>query len=305
MLMPVFKQLRGYIDRSAVPGLIDLDWLKQNLAHMATGTPWSHTEFNNPLRPALDASPALSLAVIGLFFGFGLLGLVRLFRGGHCWLAIALASIYPLTILHSKAGGTIVFQWYTITALPVFVATAAIGIEYLTVRLEPIRLRTFLGLGLLVSLLIPYAGSTSEQRRLQREHSVEQMRESVALTRDVLNPYHPDIENDITVQFCQAARGYDPAVYFFRSDKKEPDGPQRLKRLLQRADAEGRKLHVNLSMLALAQRDWSGLMEVVENPEWFERLPLLHGLQEPCTRYIYRYRRNSYQSDNPPAADGS
>ena len=305
LLMPVFKQLQGYVARSQVPGLIDLKWLWNNLSHMTTGIPWRHGELDNALRPMLSSTPVLSAAVVALFLGFGIAGIVRLVRGRHRWLAVVLALPYPLTIVHAIKNGAIVFQWYTITALPLFVASAAIGIEYACAHLKPLRTRTLAGFGLLVVLLGGYALFTRHAVVLQRENSVEQMRESVALTREVMNPFHPDIENDITVQFCQAARGYDPAVYFFRSDKKEPDGPERLKKLLLRADAEGKQLHVNLSMLALAQRDWSGLMEVVENTEWFERLPLLYGLQEPCTRYIYRYRRNSYQSDTASPPDGS
>jgi hypothetical protein len=119
----------------------------------------------------------------------------------------------------------------------------------------------------------------------------------------VLNPFHADIDEEYTVQFCQATRGYDPATHFFRDDQKEPDGPERLKALLQQADAEGKDLYVNLGMLGLARAQWSKLMEVVDNAEWFEPLPPLYGLQDPCTRYIYRYRRNSYQGNDAPPPD--
>lgn len=298
MLMPIFKQLQGYIARSEAPGMIDLPWLGQNLSHMATGMPWSHGERENPLRPALDSFPTLSLIVVILFFGLGILGIFRLLRGKERWLAGVLFIPYPLTILHALIGETITFQWYTITSLPLFIATAAIGIDFLSQRISSVKKRAVWSYSILAAMLVGYAAFTREPVSLQRSHSVEQMRESVMATRQVLNPFHPDIDKEITVQFCQAARGYDPATYFLRSDKKQPDGPAVLKKFMLRGDAEGKDVYVNLSMPGLARRDWSKLMEVVDNPEWFELLPPLYGLQDPCTRYIYRYRRNSYQADS-------
>jgi hypothetical protein len=272
---------------------------------MATGAPWSHAEPDNPFRPALDSSPVISTIVLGLFYGLAVLGVIRLWRAKHRWIAVAIACAYPLTLLHAKLNQTIVFQWYTITSLPLFIAAVAIGMEFLTSQLRPVRTRSLAGFAVLAAMLAGYACFTIHQIAVQRGHSVEQLRESVEATRKVVNPYHPDIEKEYTVQFCMATRGYDPATYFFRSDEKEPDGPERLKALLLEADAAGQPLHVNLAMLELARHDWSGLMEVVENPVWFERLPPLYGLQFPCTRYIYRYRRNSYQSDTRTDGDGS
>jgi len=303
LLMPIFKQLQGYMERSEVPGLIDKHWLWDNAAHMATGIQWSHFEPENPWRPMLNETPVLSLLVMGLFFGFGILGIVRLVRGRHQWLAAALALPYPLTIAHALKNETIIFQWYTITSLPLFVAAAAIGVGHLSSKIEPLRKRTFVELALFGTLLLGYNFFTHKQKYLQREHSVEQLRESVEATRTVMNPFHPDIHDEFTAQFCQASRGYDPTTYFFRSDEKEPDAPERLKELMLRADAEGKPLHVNLSMPALARRDWSGLMKVVENPEWFELQPPLWGLQSPCTRYIYRYRPGSFRADATPLPD--
>lgn len=302
LLMPIFKQLRGYMDRSEVPGMINMEWIIQNLAHMATGTPWSHNEPNNPLRPALDSTPVLSTIVMVLFFGLAAVGLIRILSGQQRWLAGVLFIPYPLTLLHAEIGETLIFPWYTITSLPLFIAAAAIGMETLTAWVRQPRAQAFAGCGVIACLLLGYALFSREQVVIQRAHSVEQLRESVEATRKILNPYHPDINKEITVQFSHSVRGYDPAAYFLRNDAKQPDGPERLKELLVRADKEDKDVYINISMPGFARIHSSRLMKVVDNEELFEQLPPLYGLQDPCTRFIYRYRRNSYQPPSPTSS---
>ncbi|MFT5109688.1 MAG: hypothetical protein ACI9UA_005338, partial [Pseudoalteromonas tetraodonis] len=170
LLMPIFKQLQGYMDRSDARGLINADWLWENAAHMATGIQWAHGEPENPWRPMLSETPALSLLVMILFFGFGIIGLVRLVRGKKLWLAVALASPYPLMIAHALESGTIIFQWYTLTSLPLFVAAAAIGVGYVFTKIEPLRKRTLSEFVIFSLLLLGYHFFTHEQVMIQRDH---------------------------------------------------------------------------------------------------------------------------------------
>ena len=220
MLMPVFKQLQGYIDRSAAPGVLNMEWMFENFSYMATGIQWIHGEPENPLRPMLSETPLLSALVLLVFFGLFVIGIYRLVRSRQLWLAAVLALPYVLTIAHSLKGGTRVYQWYTLPTLPLFIAAAAIGAEFLVSRLQPLRKRTLAGFGLFAVLLISYSLFTREQVMLQRDHSVEQLRESVNETREVVNPFHPDIDREITVQFCMATHAYDPGNYFFPHRRK-------------------------------------------------------------------------------------
>jgi hypothetical protein len=307
LMTPLAPQMRDYMNRSRAQGELHVDWVKENLAQMATGIPWYHADPDNPLQLALEDSTLVSALLLIAFYTLVLAGLWRLWRTRHRWLVFALLAPYLLMLAHAWASNTLLYQWYSVPLLPCIVALAALGIEFTTARIANVKHRTMAGFAVLIIALILYIPPTRAQVHILQHHSVEPLGESVALTREVINPTHPDIGEAITVQFCQAARSYDPTTHFYKPEKKEPDAPDKLFALMALADAEGKPLHVNLGMPALARLEWPGLMEIVDDRHYFEPHPdsPLFGLQEPCTRYIYRYRRNSYQSDRAPSPDGS
>ena len=47
---------------------------------------------------------------------------------------------------------------------------------------------------------------------------------------------------------------------------------------------------MNTANLGLARVHFPEAMKLLENPEVFETPIVLHGLQLPCTRYVYRYK---------------
>ena len=117
---------------------------------------------------------------------------------------------------HSILGKVLLYHWYSVIQLPFAICLVALGLERLSRRIQSIRLRTQAGLLLVVVALLPYSAFTGAQRKLQREQSVEPLRESVSMTRQVLNPVHSGIDDAITVQFCMITPGYDPTSYIIK-----------------------------------------------------------------------------------------
>ena len=288
LMSPNFPQMRMYLERARAQGGIGIEWLRDNLCYLATGMPWKAWEPGNPNCLYLAETPVFSLAILAGFYGLILLGAWRLCRSGHRWMLIAFCLPYLLMLSHSLIGSVLLYHWYAIIQLPFFVCLAAIGLERLPARIQSIRLRTQVGLLLLVAALIPYSSHTGAQKRLQRDHAVEPLLESVRKTRNVLNPQHPGVANAITAQFCMITPGYDPTTYVIKR-KYTPDVANKLYSLMQASDDSARPLHVNIGQIALARLQWPELMDILEDPEIFKALPPLYGLQPGCNRYIFRY----------------
>lgn len=298
LMAPNLPQLQAYFERARAQGELSMDWLRDNLCYLATGMPWKPWEADNPNCLYLAETPVFSLAILAGFYGFILLGAWRLFNARYRWMLIALCIPYLLMLSHSLIGNVLLYHWYSIIQLPFAICLAAIGLEYLPSRIQFIRLRTQAGLILLATLLIPYTIHTGAQRTLQRDHSVEPLLESVRMTRDVLNPLHPDVDNAITAQFCMITPGYDPTSYIIKR-KYTPDPPKKLHALMQIADKTAKPLHVNIGQPSIARLEWPDLMAVLDNPEFFKALEPLYGLQRGCSRYIFQYQGKASLPNEP------
>jgi hypothetical protein len=288
LMAPNLPQMQAYFARDRAQGELTSSWLWDNLCYIATGMPWKPWELNNPNCLYLAENPVISLTLLSGFYGFLIIGCLRLWNCGYRWILLALVAPYLLMLAHSLIGGLLLYQWYAIIQLPFVICVAAIGLEYLPSMLQSVRLRTQAGLLLLGITLLPYTLYTGAQRNLQRERAVEPLLESVRLTRDVLNPLHPDVTNAITVQFCMITPGYDPTAYIFKK-KYTPDPAKKLQDLMNQADESAKPLHINIGQPAIARLEWPDLMAMIDNPELFKPLEPLYGLQSGCTRYICRY----------------
>ncbi|MED5584832.1 MAG: hypothetical protein VYB61_00625 [Verrucomicrobiota bacterium] len=292
MMAPNLPQMRAYLERSRAQGELTANWIVDNLSYLATGMPWKAWEIGNPNCLYLSETPALSLVILIAFYGLLILGALRLCRPGYRWLLITLCLPYLLMLSHSILGKVLLYHWYSVIQLPFAICLVALGLERLSRRIQSIRLRTQAGLLLVVVALLPYSAFTGAQRKLQRDQSVEPLRESVSMTRQVLNPVHSGIDDAITVQFCMITPGYDPTSYIIKR-KYTPDVAQKLHSLLKKADQSSSPLHVNIGQIALARLQWPELMEILENQELFKALPPLYGLQPGCNRYIFKYIGNA------------
>lgn len=117
LMMPNLPQLRNYLERTSHQANLDGTWIHNNLSHIASGIPWSHKEPDNPLRPTLESSPTIGMALLILFYALVVLGIYRLVRERKLWVAIALLLPYPLLVAHAVASDAWIFQWYCLSTL--------------------------------------------------------------------------------------------------------------------------------------------------------------------------------------------
>ncbi|MCP4847097.1 MAG: glycosyltransferase family 39 protein [Verrucomicrobiaceae bacterium] len=298
LMAPNLPQMQAYFARARAQGELSMNWLWDNLCYMGTGMPWNPWEANNPNCLFLAETPAISLTILALFYGFILLGALRLSKSGCRWLLFTLCIPYLLMLSHSLIGNVLLYQWYAIIHLPFALCLASIGLECISSTIQSVRLRTQAGLLLLAAFLIPYSLHTKAQRTLQRDQSVEPLLESVRITRKVLNPLHPDVDNAITAQFCMITPGYDPTSYIIKR-KYSPEPEKKLHSLMQMADETRKPLHVNIGQPALARLEWPELMTILEDQALFQALDPLYGLQSGSSRYIFRYLGKASLPINP------
>ena len=92
------------------------------------------------------------------------------------------------------------------------------------------------------------------QSRLLGQHPIEANRESVALTRHVTNPRHPDYgKNEITAGSIMTPGCYDPGEILFTSVEE-------LQQLIARATLEKKPLYVNFGFRELYQFEHADLL---------------------------------------------
>ena len=162
----------------------------------------------------------------------------------------------------------------------------ALGVEWLVQARFWSGLRRFSPLITLIFVAM-FAAAAWPQVKILRAHSVEPLRESVQVTRSVMNPSNPEIDKVITVGFVQATRGYDPTMYFIRPS--DPKG--KFESLLERSTTEKKPLFVNLAMPEAARQPtaFPEIMKFIDDPNQFELVKRIHGMTGYTTRYVYRY----------------
>lgn len=291
ILMPIVLQAPGYFAKGRFAGDgIHLAFLQDSLANWALGTPWNPWEAGNPL--ALDWSqlhemhPVATIwaaALLGLFLLAGLL--VLLCRSGLRWWLLPLVLPLVLLLVDAERTSHVVYSWYTIGSLPALLILVGIGFGAVapTARRWPRLLGALVPCAAGLAVLTPFALATHPQRQIIRTHSVEPLGETVRLTRSVVNPFHPGIGDSLTLGFVHATRLYDPAMTLAENDAE-------FVAAIRRAEALGRPLWVNAANLGLGKTTYPLASRLVEDRDVFEEPIIVHGLQQPCTRYVFRYR---------------
>jgi len=274
LMAPCVAQLRHYFETGHYTGRTGAIWIADALSYLATGVPFTPWDANNPyciswLQTQINFSTVFTLLALAIVIGSIILfrrsRLTRLFL-------LVLTVPVPLAIVHSFIAERQIYHWYLLPNLIAVVALLAVGVTW------PRRSWALIGL----VFIFAFGLITAPQRQLLYAHSSEPTRESVSLTRDVLNPFHPGIENVLTAGFHMEARGYDPAAHRIKSATA-------LKKLIARADASGRDLFVNFSQYGLAQQLHPEIIALLEDPDLFEPIDALPGLSDQCTRHVYRH----------------
>ncbi len=295
MMAPCLLPFQAWLQRPRAQGAPGLSWIRDTLGYLATGIPWSPWEQNNPLAHSLFGMAHGHSAFMGFL---ALLAMVALLLGvWHLarrapwrWLLLPLLLPAPLTVLHNTLAGNLLYHWYLIGSVPAVVMLWALGAEFSSraARDPSTRSQAFLGVGLTLGIL--FFTITRQQRRIERTKPVEPNRESVLLTREIINPFDPRIDDVMTVGFHMFTIGYDPALRRVRTFPEFTG-------VLREADDAGKPLHVNLAQPGMARIHFPEIMATLENSQYFTWVETLHGLHDPCTRYVYRYRPDSYPAE--------
>lgn len=283
MLAPCLKPLVIWLGKTRVEGDITWSWIEDWFSYFASGMAWNSWDKSNPYCLTLPdflrqhlwlGSLLLLLVVTGLVAGI----LVFLGNRNRRWLLLPLLTPGLLTVLHAKLGENLLYPWYMVGFLPLCIILASIGLDRLARQL-PGR-AAFSTLATL--FLIAFTLVTQRQRNLYRNHPVEALAESVKLTRKIVNPFDPRIDEVMTLDIVHATRSYDPAHMRVRSLGEFVDA-------LKQADASNKPLFLNLGNPGLLERDLPDIGRMIHDRNLFAPPVLIYGLQNPCTRYIFRY----------------
>jgi hypothetical protein len=289
LMAPCMPQLAAFIATKPLQGVVDSIWWQDALGYLMVGLPWHPWDEENPLCSWLvhdRAGVARTLLVAGaLLFRCALVALgawVVLSAKNTRWLLLPLIAGLVLMMAQSVLSGIRPYHWYLIPYLPGVVLLSGAALH----RFLPVCPAGRNGGAWVVAALLVFAGiqmAAGECRNL-RLHPIEPCRESVALTRAITNPIHPDYDKDvITAGFTFYTEAYDPGLVRFEN----ADG---LRKLMQRADAEGKKLFVNFGFREWAVEHNADVVALLDDTRYFEHTASLPGMFFTSTREVYRYK---------------
>jgi len=286
---PIISPLRAWYQEKVKAGVWgdppDAAWIGDVLSYLASGLPWRSWDAANPLSIHLSAMPRLlAVSLLVLIATLVVIGVLRLITGERSsrLLLPALLLPGPLMVAEALVMQNFLFPWYLLISLPMVVVFAGLGLDSVGNLGKSPAQRTVLAGGLAVGCFALLLGVSHHRVHLLRSQSVGPLYESVALTRDVINPASPQIDDEvITVAFSMWTEGYDPAAHFIRTADD-------LRAEIDLARDQGRELYVNFGQFLLARQNTPEIMAMIEDESLFEQVAVLHGLWQPCTRWVYR-----------------
>ena len=131
--------------------------------------------------------------------------------------------------------------------------------------------------------IVLFAFLTTEQRQLVRRNSVEPLAESIAAIRPVVNPFSPGIDSVRTISIHHYTRLYDPAGFIAVTDEEFIE-------LLGELGEREEPLFVNTAHFGLGRAFLPRSFALLGNREVFAEPEVFWGMQQPCTRFVYRYK---------------
>ena len=295
LMAPCIPQLFEFMSTKPLQGTLDVAWFTDGLCYLACGVPWHEWDAANPLCASLMEGPVsrtMTLSLLGLLaFGF-IFGCVMLALDARKrWLLLPVLGAPLMMIAHQSASGIRPYHWYLVPFLPgVMLAWAAAGGAWWRwFQKSPRPAMSWTAQASLLSLLglILSHRLSADERALLRAHPIEPCRESVALTRTITNPRHPDYDKDvITSGFSFYTEGYDEGLHRFATVEE-------LTALALRADAEKKRFFVNFGFPAMTRGANPGIMKIIDDPRFFERKAVLHGMFYTTTREVFEYKPGS------------
>jgi hypothetical protein len=190
----------------------------------------------------------------------------------------------PLAYGISWALGNYLFEWYLLFLLPGVIVLTAAGLDYARQALS--RKSGALAFLIIIVFFAAYIALTTPQRRWLLHRPLQQIRESAQITRPVLDPFAKANQNILTASFIGPPDPYDANIIVFRSVAE-------LAAIIARADQEEKALFVNFGFLTTAQMRFRSILNLINDPTFFEKVAELQGFDPINDRYVYRYKPKS------------
>lgn len=311
LMAPNLPQFLDFLRVSVrqIAGSLDVTWWQDAAGALLFGTPWHDWAADNPLSISLSelhgaAHVALFLAGAGLIGGL-IHGVRLLWKDPRSrWLLLPILGAPVLFLVHMNLSGMRPYHWYLLLFFPGYLIPLAATLNHLFTALDrslpailkhdfrplPEALRpriTLLGGLLAIGFLqgpLQAWWISGPQRRALLQFPIEACRESVALTRTITNPRHPEYGTDsITAGFTMFTEAYDPTLVRFQTVDE-------LKVLMQKARDSKRALYINFSSRAFCEAAYPDLFKLFNDPALFEHIATLHGQFDAATREVLRAR---------------
>lgn len=289
LMLPLIPQARNYFDNEAAREiLLGWSWVRSTLSFMLAGVPWAGAEEYIALGHLNFRHPYLLLTFVTCTFALLAVGTVAFVRRGllHTGIAIVIFAAPLLTFMLSRVRKMLIYESYTIYALPGLVALTAVGIVtlgHLATRLPAGRLAAPAA-G--VCMILLYAAVTWDFRSWIISHPLQQFRESVLACRPVLDPLDSRQTGILTGSFCIPPYLYDPHV-------NRLDSVGQLVALMGEADKSGKPLYINIGMPWAAREYRPKLWQLFSDDRLFGDRHELLGFDAGLDRLIAKYKPGS------------
>lgn len=283
LTLPCLAQLGSYLTISDAHALGSF-WLKNVGALLLTGW-WWHAPTSS--LPSLASAPASAVSLFLTVTTVGiLLGILQLIRSRS--VGILLLPVFllpgPATYLFARWKDTHLFEWYMVFIVPGLLALFAIGLCY---ALKPLASRhQRLTVIVAAAWILLFGIFTQPVRSIYFHRPIQLLRESVLLTRPLLDPFDQKNQAIRTVTTLSSPEVYDPNILMVKS------GPA-LKSVLRQADLAGQPVFINQGYTSLLAEKYPDVAALIFNPDLFEKIGTLSGLEPFLTRDLYRYHSGS------------
>ncbi len=282
IMTPMLIPFLSFMKHHVLAGSLDQGWITDAAAYMVCGAPWQEWSTANPFSTALSTEGlpvVLDVTLMTFAWALAALGLWSLWQQRERrGLLIFLVGGPALIMLHLVVSHTRPYHWYLIPFLPALLFLWAAALSFLWQRQRSVALV------LTILLVAGIHAMAWPQSRLLSAHPIEANRDSVASTRKITNPRHPEYGRaEITASCIMTAGLYDPASQPFKTVAE-------LQQLMKKADAEHKPLFVNFGFRDLYLSEKPDLLAMFDDRNLFEPVADFPGLFFSCTREVIRYK---------------
>jgi hypothetical protein len=293
LMLPLVPQGKLYFDFVTSQGFVaGWQWFRNTACFLIGGAPW--TKSGEPLAGYPEwlaryvENPLLFVVAASFAIALVILGAGRLLQRGwaSATFVIVMAVCPPITFVFAYFRKFLLYENYVIYSLPGVVICAAAGLTLAASWLAKLSGgRRTVACAAVASVLLGHFVYTNPFRQWLVANPLQQIRESVIYCRGTLDPA-AGRKNVRTASFCIPPYLYD--AYMERLDSAGA-----FIAALQRADAEGIPLYLNIGM-PWAAREYSPQMwELFNNTALFEEPVRLRGFEPSLDRLVAKYKPRS------------